>query len=136
MPKKREIEKRSWKKLHRFLSICEKITDVSIPFWLIVIAIILILQNPFWTIVELDHYEPWISIIDNLIVLFFATNLVFKWFRVRHWKQFLRFYWLDIVAIFPFYLIARLWIRLSTVARVSEEIGEGQRVLHLLVQRC
>ena len=126
----RNIRKVSPYQFKGFLGKLERFTSRSIPVWVILLTIILILENPFWIIISLHEYEPWIGIADGLIVLFFVLDLVFKWYTVRHWKQFLKLYWLDILAVFPFYLIARVWISVRSVLVVGEEIGESQRVLH------
>ena len=118
------------KQFKGFLGEIERFTDKTIPFWVIVLAIMLILDNPFWTILDLEHYQPWVSLVDALIVLFFFIDLIFKWYTVRQWKKFLKIYWLDILAIFPFYLITRAWITVTALLRVGEELGEGQKFLH------
>src|SRR3989338_4066035 len=116
------------KQFKGFLGEIERFTDKTIPFWVIVLAIILILDNPFWTILDLEHYQPWVSLVDALIVLFFFIDLIFKWYTVRQWKKFLKIYWLDILAIFPFYLITRALITVTALLRVGEELRETELV--------
>ncbi len=123
-------KKRPIKEFKGFLGKLERFVDRSIPFWMIILTLLIILENPLWVLVHLQDYEPFVSYIEALMILFFFIDLVFKWFAVRHWKKFLRLYWLDIIAIFPFYLVARVWISITALARLGEEFGEGQKLLH------
>jgi signal transduction histidine kinase len=109
----------------------EHFTDHIIPVLVVLIAIALVLENPFWTLVHLSEYEPWTSIFDGVIVFFFVVDLVFKWFKTRNVRRFFRLYWIDIIAVFPFYLLFRAYSELTAVFRVGEEVSEvGQKVAH------
>jgi len=129
--KKRDKNKKyPIRKFKGFFGKLEIFTEKSIPFWLIILTVLLILDNPFWTILSLHEYNPWVTIIDGLIVLFFVIDLFFKWLKIKHWKPFVKLYWLDLLAVFPFYLISSTFISIKSLLAVGEEIGEGQRVLH------
>ncbi len=109
----------------------EHFTDHVIPFLVVLIAIALVLENPFWTVVHLSDYEPWMGIFDGVIVFFFVVDLVFKWFKTRNIRRFFRLYWIDIVAVFPFYLIFRTYSEMVAIFRIGEEVAEsGQKVAH------
>ncbi len=109
----------------------EHFTDHIIPVLVLLIAIALVLENPFWTLVQLSDYEPWMSVFDGVIVFFFVVDLAFKWFKTRNVRRFFRLYWIDIVAVFPFYLLFRAYSELATVFRAGEEITEsGQKIAH------
>jgi len=123
-------KKRPIKHFKGWLGKLERFTDKTIPLWVIILTVLIVVENPFWTLAHLDEYEPWVTIVDGLIVLFFFIDLVFKWYTVRHWKKFLKLYWLDILAVFPFYLIARAWVSIAVLLRIGEELGEGQKFLH------
>jgi hypothetical protein len=109
----------------------EHFTDHVIPILVILLAIVLILENPLWTLLPVSHYEPWIGIFDGLIVFFFVSDLVFKWFKTRNLRRFFRLYWIDMVAVFPFYLLFRVYAEVASIFRVGEEIAEsGQKLAH------
>lgn len=109
----------------------EHFTDHLIPFLVIGIAIVLILENPLWALVHLDEFEPWITIFDSVVVFFFVSDLVFKWLRTRELKKFVKLYWIDIVAVFPFYLFFRAYGELVGLLRIGEEATEAtQKALH------
>jgi len=80
---------------------------------------------------ELAPYHFWIEVIDIIIIAVFATDLVFKYQRTRNIKKFLKRYWLDIIAIFPFFLIFRVAEEAGLVASFFREtISPGQKILH------
>jgi len=115
----------------RFYREFEHFTDHVIPILVIMLAMVLILENPFWTILPLSHYKPWIGIFDGTIVFFFVADLVFKWFRTKNIRAFFRLYWLDIVAVFPFYLLFRAYAEIAGFFRIGEEVAEsGQKLAH------
>lgn len=81
--------------------------DKSIPYLILVLVAIVVVDVFFK---EFAHqYQVTILAIDVLIVGFFVVDLVFKYQRVRDIRNFLKLYWLDILAIFPFFLILRLF---------------------------
>jgi hypothetical protein len=109
----------------------EHFTDHIIPYLVVALAIILVLENPLWVIVHLHDYEPWITVFDSVIVFFFVVDLVFKWFRTQNVRKFLKLYWLDIVAVFPFYLAFRAYAEIAGIFRVGEELSEtAQKLAH------
>jgi len=119
------------KKLRDFLQWFEHFIDRIIPFLLIVLAFLLIVDNPFWTLIDLEHYEPWVTIFDGLVVLFFVIDLTYKWFRTRKIRKFLKLYWLDIIAVMPFYLAFRAYTQFAAFFVLSEEITEtAQKFAH------
>jgi hypothetical protein len=113
--------------MHEF----EHFTDHAIPWLVLALAVVLVLENPFWSLVHLHEYEPWISIFDGVIVFFFVMDLIFKWLKTRDIREFFRLYWLDIVAVFPFYLAFRAYAEVAAIFRVGEEFAKtGQEIAH------
>ncbi|MBW2965128.1 ion transporter, partial [Candidatus Woesearchaeota archaeon] len=82
--------------------------------------------------VEQYHLEIWIIIADYIVISVFVLDLVFKWMRTRHLPKFLRKYWLDILAVFPFFLLFRLFEMFAGVfgTAVSEGTKTAQNILH------
>ncbi len=109
----------------------EHFTDHIIPYLVVALAIVLVLENPFWTLVHLGEYEPWITIFDSVIVFFFVVDLIFKWFKTKNVRTFFKLYWLDMVAVFPFYLAFRAYAQIAGIFRIGEEISEtAQKLAH------
>lgn len=113
--------------MHEF----EHFTDHAIPWLVLALAVVLVLENPFWTLVHLEHYEPWMTIFDGVIVFFFVMDLLFKWLKTRDIREFFKLYWLDIVAVFPFYLAFRAYSEVAAIFRIGEEFAKtGQEIAH------
>lgn len=115
--------------MHPILKKLEHLTDRIIPFLLIVLAVILVAEFFFKAIAEV--YRTEIIIADYIIIFFFTLDLIYKFNRVRKTKLFLKKYWLDILAVFPFFLIFRLIEEFLLFFRISQEIGEGQKFFHI-----
>jgi len=115
--------------MHPILKKLEHLTDRIIPFLLIVLAVILITEFFFKATAEIYHIE--IVIVDYVIIVFFTLDLMYKFHRVRKTKLFLKKYWLDIIAVFPFFLIFRLIEEFLLFFRISQELGEGQKFFHI-----
>ncbi len=101
----------------------ERFIDISIPFWLLGLALVIIASF----FVHLENYEPWISIFDALVTVFFVADLCFKWYHVQNLKRFVRLYWIDILAVFPFYVVFRVWILVQSFAQAGES---AQKIVH------
>ena len=43
-------------------------------------------------------------------------------------------YWLDIIAIFPFYLVLRVIEEVFLVVKISGDVSEGQKAVHGLLE--
>src|SRR3990172_9098228 len=123
-------KRRPWHERNPYLSALEHFIDRSIPYLLILLGIMLLLENPFWVLVHLDQYEPWVGIFDSVVVIFFILDLSFKWVHVRKLPKFLKLYWLDLIAVMPFYLFFRIYARAASLILVGEEIAEAQRLAH------
>jgi hypothetical protein len=93
---------------------------------LVVLTILIILE--FTKYGEL--YHDYIIILDYIIVTFFVVDLCFKWNHVRNIKTFVKLYWIDIIAVFPFYLIFRTFYLVREIVILSEE---APKYLHELV---
>ncbi len=107
---------------HRF----EWFVDVSIPYILIILSVLLLADF----VVDLHKYQLLISVFDGIVVAFFVLDLFFKWNHVRNVPLFVRLYWIDLLAVFPFYLAFRMYAFLSGILIAGEEIVAGQRLMH------
>ncbi|MEA3429696.1 MAG: ion transporter [Nanoarchaeota archaeon] len=119
--KQKNKKKRDWHKLEVFV-------DKAIPYLLILLLVLIILEIFYHHLIE--HYLLWVDIADHVIIGFFVVDLVFKWKKSRNLKYFLKTSWLDILAVFPFYLIFRLFEEILILGRFGETFGTGQKILH------
>lgn len=115
--------------MHPLLKKLEHFTDRIIPYLLALLAIILIAEFFFKDIAF--AYHNFITTADLIIVLFFSIDLGFKFNRVRKIKLFLKKYWLDIIAVFPFFLFFRLVEEIFFLFKLSPELSEGQKFFHI-----
>jgi hypothetical protein len=84
----------------------EYFVDKSIPYLLIALFFVIIIDLFFHH--EFEQYHAYISIVDWAVMSVFMLDLIFKYNRVRDVPEFIRRYWIDIIAVFPFYLLFRL----------------------------
>lgn len=107
----------------------EHLIDILIPYALVLLIGILVVEfaKPVW----MEDY-PFIHYIDYIIVLIFVLDLCFKFHHSKTIPFFLKTYWLEIIAVFPFFLIFRLLdgLGLLTFALGETAIKEGQSVVH------
>ena len=107
----------------------EIIVDKSIPFLLVILLFIII--GEFWFHELIEHYRTAADIIDSFIIAVFVIDLCFKYNRIRNFPKFLRASWLDILAIFPFFLIFRIIEGSVGVIESAEVISRTQKVVHV-----
>ena len=109
----------------------EVIVDKIIPYLVLILLILIIGEFTHYKLIEKN--ENIILIIDYIVVLFFIFDLSFKYYRVRNAKTFIKRYWLDIIAVFPFFLIFRLVEEVIIFFRISSELAESQKILHRIM---
>ena len=124
--REREIQIQKHKHKHAFHGF-EKFIDKSIPYLLIALAVVIIIDNPLFVLVDLHQYEIPVLFFDTIVIFFLVADLVFKWFHIRNAKKFFKFYWLELIAVFPFYLVFRLYVFAAEIAKAGEEVN---RILH------
>ncbi|MBU2638714.1 MAG: ion transporter [Nanoarchaeota archaeon] len=110
----------------------ESFVDRAIPYALIVLAFIIITELFFKEFAE--KYHIWLLILDYIVIGLFIIDLGFKYNRIRNFKNFFKECWLDIIAVFPFVLVFRIFETFTIFARLPAEIKEGQSILHTIVE--
>ena len=115
--------------MKRWLKKLELIIDKSIPYLLIILLGILIIEFFFHDFAE--HYIKIIHGLDYFIIGVFLVDLIFKYNHVRKIKPFIKKYWLDILAVFPFFLAFRVYELLFGIGRgASETASTIQAITH------
>lgn len=120
------------KGMKRWMHKIEVIVDKAIPPALIVLLAVIILDLGFPEFVEAHHLHIYITIADYAIIGLFVVDLIFKYNRTRHIHKFLRKYWLDIIAVFPFFLLFRLFeVAAGALSFVASESAQTiQAIVH------
>jgi hypothetical protein len=110
----------------------EVIVDKAIPPCLIVLLVVIVLELGFKDFVEHHHLHPYILTADYIIIAIFVVDLVFKYLRTKYIPTFLKSYWLDILAVFPFFLVFRVFELAAGAFSfvISETAQTAQAVLH------
>lgn len=103
--------------MNSFYEKVERFVDKAIPYLIVLLLGILILDI-FYKETAAKYHAP-ILIVDFTILAFFAVDLIFKYLRVHNIPRFLRLYWLDILAVFPFFLLLRLFEEVLLISERS-----------------
>ena len=101
----------------------EEWIDTSIPYALFVLLILLVLEFT----IDTTPYEKIILFTDEIIFVLFVTDLCFKYHHVNNTLHFIKLYWIEILAVFPFYLLIRAY---TALLELSKGVEETQKVLH------
>ncbi|MEM4282120.1 MAG: ion transporter [Candidatus Woesearchaeota archaeon] len=101
----------------------ERFVDRMIPLMIIILAVLIIAGF----VTDIEHYQPWVGIADWVIIGFFVADLLLKWRHVRKFRTFVKLYWIDILAVFPFFLIFRAYLFVNEFIKAGEE---AQKILH------
>ncbi|MBI2142737.1 hypothetical protein HYU20_00115 [Candidatus Woesearchaeota archaeon] len=106
--------------LHKIEVLVDKLIAPVLAALLIVIIGELFFSHQFeWY----KHYADWF---DGFVVLVFAADLGFKYYRVRKLPTFLKNNWLEIIATIPFFLA----FRLLELLQVTAVVEKGQAIAH------
>ncbi|MBS3150725.1 hypothetical protein J4425_02895 [Candidatus Woesearchaeota archaeon] len=114
--------------MKKWLHEVEIIVDRIIPYLVILLIFLIAIEIFFYSYAE--PYIIYIEIADQFIIFVFVLDLIFKFNRVRKIKIFLKKYWLDILAVFPFFLLFRAVEELALLFRFEKELAEGQKIVH------
>jgi len=114
--------------MHRLLHKLEVLVDKIIPYLLVFLLAIIIL-DVFYP-VSLNPYRFEIEVIDIVIICFFALDLIFKYYHTKNPLTFLKKYWIEIIAVLPFFLVARIVEEFVGLFVFSKDISRVQRVVH------
>jgi hypothetical protein len=110
----------------------EEIVDKLIPPMLVLLIFLIIIEIFFKDFAH--HYEFWIVFLDYIVIGVFVLDVIFKYIRFKPFKKFLRKSWLDIIAIFPFALMFRVFEGFFEIFVATELIKESQSILHSAVE--
>ena len=118
--------------MERWLHTVEFWVDKIIPYSLIILFFLIIGEIFFEH--EFEPYSFYVSIIDGTIIFIFVLDLTFKYIRSRNFPKFFRKHWLEIIAVFPAFLVLRLaeeFIIIAKLGETFESVGEtAQSALH------
>lgn len=114
--------------MHPFFEKLEHYISRLIPYILILLAGIIILEVFFSEIAE--HYHLLLAVLDGIIIAFFAIDLIFLARKCKSVRHFFKNYYLDVLAIFPFALFFELVNEVYRLLRLGREFTIGQAIFH------
>lgn len=106
----------------------EYFVDHAIPFALILLLFIIISEFFFVHFYETWHY--YFLIADWIILGLFILDLIFKYQRAKSIPNFFKHHWLDIIAVFPFFLVFRVFETVGFIRGTVEAGQEAQKLFH------
>ena len=107
----------------------EVIVDKLIVPALLLLIVIIVLDLGFPEIAH--HYHTYILIGDYFVIFIFIVDLIFKYVRVKNIPKFIRKYWLDILAVFPFFLLFRAFEGIFGL--LGRSVSEGAQTVQSFV---
>ena len=111
----------------------EIIVDKIIPYLLVLLMGLIVIEVFFHEFALAYHY--WVEGLDFFIIFVFVVDLLFKYERTKNIPLFLKKYWLDIIAVFPFFLVFRLFEETALIFNViGESLKTPQQILHTGVE--
>lgn len=99
-----------------------------IPYSLVLLCGIIIFE--LFTPVENERFIMFIKVLDGIIITIFVIDLAFLAQKARSFSEFLKRYWLDILAVFPFVFVFEFIGKFYRVITTTERIAVGQAILH------
>lgn len=113
---------RSW--AHKVEAVVDKIIPLALAALLAAITVEILWPG------AAEEYQALIQWTDRGVITVFALDVFFKFKRARSVPHFLRTSWVDIIAIFPFFLIFRFFEGLLGLIGLSETAARSQQIIH------
>ena len=114
------------KKVHKWHKV-EVIVDKLIPYALILLLFSIIGELFFSE--KFGYFPLFVSIIDGFVISVLAVDLFFKYTYIKNVPKFLRRYWLEVIALFPAFLIVRVLEEIITITKLEDTIRFSQEAL-------
>ncbi|MAG15517.1 hypothetical protein CMO88_00490 [Candidatus Woesearchaeota archaeon] len=92
----------------------------------LLVALLLVIIGELFFSEQFEPYHAYADYFDMLLISVFTIDLTFKFNRVRNISKFLKSYWLQIIAIIPFFFV----FRLTEFLGLRIFIERGQEVIH------
>lgn len=116
--------------MKKWLHHIEIIVDKLIPFLLLILLLIIIGELTFHEFML--KYYTLVQILDWIIIFVFVIDLIFKYNRIRDLPKFLKASWLEILAVFPFFLVFRFFEGFLGLFGIGETVTRTQQVVHVI----
>ena len=115
--------------MKRWLHKIEVLADRLIPYSLVLLLFIII-GEVFFT-QEIEHFSIYISFLDGMIITIFIVDLGFKYVRTKNIPKFFKKYWIEIIAIFPAFVVVRIIEEIVVFANLEQTLVLSQEALEV-----
>jgi len=95
----------------------ELLVDKIIPYTLLLLLVIIILEIFYEE--QIQPYTSLVEIADFFIISVFIVDLYFKFIRAKSIPSFLKSSWIEIIAVFPVFLVIRIFELFATISRID-----------------
>ena len=106
--------------LHKFEKTVDFLIGPLLIILLVVLAAELVLDEHF------ERYSVYVDYFDFFLILVFTIDLGFKYNRVRKIPKFLKMYWIQIIAVIPFFMM----FRVTELFGLQEIFEKSQSIFH------
>lgn len=114
--------------MHRFWEKVEHYNAMLIPYALIILFGIIIFE--LFLHIEDENILFFVHVLDGIVITIFVIDLIFLRRKAKTTKEFMKHYWLDIIAVFPFVFLFNQFGRIYRAIVVNEQFAVGQAILH------
>ncbi len=100
----------------------EKVVDEIIPLLLLAFLAVIVLETIFAKDAERFRHE--IDLFDTALISVLAADLFFKYERIKSVPKFIAKYWIQIIAVMPFFIVFRLleYLQLTEFAATGTKL--------------
>lgn len=91
--------------------------DSLVPYALVLIVVLTVADVFFFN--SIRPYYWIVDLLDLVIIWIFMMDLLFKFEHAKSIPNFLKHYWIYIIAVFPFFLVFRLVERFYQISTIS-----------------
>lgn len=105
------------------------IVNKLIPVLIILLLILIVLD---FTTNIVEDYHSYIVAFDYFVVTTFVIDLIFKYQHLKNKKKFIKLYWLDLLAVFPIYLLFRAYATIAELL-LERQLIQAQQITHTIV---
>tara|TARA_Y100000310_G_scaffold343908_1_gene453843 strand:- start:1601 stop:2134 length:534 start_codon:yes stop_codon:yes gene_type:complete len=77
-----------------------------------------------------EEHHTHIAILSAFVLIVFIIDVIFLYIKSENWKDFLKKYWLDVVAIFPFSFAIQGVSKVSSLVLRAGTLALGQEIVH------
>jgi len=115
--------------MKKWLHKIEIVADRSIPYALVLL--LFVITGEVFYAEKLHAYSLFVSIIDGIIIGIFTVDLGFKYVRSKSIPKFFKKYWMEIIAIFPAFLVVKIVEEFMLVANLEQTFVLSQEALEV-----